>query len=46
MAVLKKPVKIRKLWGINPRTRVKKSKKAYSRQELKLDTKRIIENEK
>jgi|GEM_PF-2148346 len=46
MAVLKKPVKIRKSWGINPRTRVKKSKKVYSRQKVKLETKRIVQNEK
>jgi len=42
MTVLDKPVKIRRSWSINPRTRVKKSKKVYSRQQAKLETKRII----
>ena len=42
MTVLKKKVKIRSGWVINPRTRVKKSKKVYSRQKTKLETKRII----
>jgi hypothetical protein len=31
----KKRVKIRKRWAINPRTRVKKSKKIYSRKRNK-----------
>lgn len=42
MTVLDKPVKIRKSWLINPRTRVKSSKKIYSRQKAKLQVKRII----
>jgi len=45
MTVLDKPVKIRRSWVINPRTRVKKSKKVYSRQKAKLEAKRVI-NEK
>jgi len=41
--VLDKPgIKLRKCWLINPRTRVKKSKKAYSRSKTKLEVKRII----
>ena len=46
MAVLGEYVKIRKIWGINPRTRVKKSKKIYSRNRSKQEIKRISENEK
>jgi hypothetical protein len=34
-------IKIRKAWSINPKTRVKKSKKVYSRKRNKKD----IENE-
>ncbi|MFA5410378.1 MAG: hypothetical protein WC321_00760 [Candidatus Omnitrophota bacterium] len=41
-----KPIKIRKVWVINPATRVKKSKKVYSRQKLKQETKRITRNGK
>jgi len=41
-----KKVSLRKVWAINPCTRVKKSKKAYSRQRTKLEIKRIIEDEK
>jgi hypothetical protein len=40
--VLEKPVKIRRSWAINPRTRVKSSKKVYSRSQAKLEAKRII----
>lgn len=31
----KKPIKIRRRWAINPATRVKKSKKVYSRKRKK-----------
>jgi hypothetical protein len=34
-------IKIRKSWQLNPKTRIKKSKKAYSRK----DKKRVIQNE-
>jgi hypothetical protein len=40
--VLEKPLKLRKGWIINPATRVKKSKKVYSRQKAKLGLKRIL----
>jgi len=40
--VLKKKIKLRKGWLINPTTRIKKSKKVYSRQKVKLQLKRII----
>jgi len=40
--VLKKIIKLRKGWIINPSARVKRSKKAYSRQKAKLELKRII----
>ena len=39
-----KPIKIRKAWAINPATRVKESKKKYSRQKLKQETQKIIQN--
>jgi len=42
MTVLEKPVRLRRGWVINPRTRVKKSKKVYSRPQAKLEAKRII----
>ncbi|MDD2927812.1 MAG: hypothetical protein PHE30_03070 [Candidatus Omnitrophica bacterium] len=42
MTVLKRTVKLRRGWVINPRTRVKSSKKVYSRQKAKLEAKRII----
>lgn len=41
-----RPIKIRKAWVINPRTRVKESKKIYLRQKLKQETKKIITNDK
>jgi len=44
--VLSKAVKIRKVWSINPKTRVKKSKKIYLRKKLKQETKRIVEDER
>jgi len=40
--VLEKPVKLRRGWVINPKTRVKKSKKIYSRHKAQLELKRII----
>jgi hypothetical protein len=39
-------IKIRKAWKINPRTRVKQSRKLYSRHKLKQETRKIIGNEK
>jgi len=42
MPVLEKPLKLRRSWAINPRTRVKKSEKVYSRPKAKLEAKRII----
>lgn len=46
MTVQGKPqIKIRKVWAINPATRIKKSKKIYSRQKLKHDTKKVVKNE-
>lgn len=41
-----KSVKIRKSWAINPATRVKISKKVYSRRKVKQELKRIVEDEK
>jgi len=38
----KKRVKIRKTWKINPRTRIKKSKKLYSRKSRKRRLKKEI----
>jgi len=32
---MKKPVKVRKIWVINPKTRVKDNKRRYKRQEGK-----------
>lgn len=46
MLVLKKSVRIRKTWAINPSTRIKKSKKTYSRARAKEETKRIINHER
>jgi len=40
--VLKKAIKLRRSWIINPVTRVKKSSKVYSRQKAKLQLKRMI----
>ncbi|MDD2680272.1 MAG: hypothetical protein PHO03_05710 [Candidatus Omnitrophica bacterium] len=40
--MLERTVKLRKSWVINPRTRVKSSKKVYSRPKAKLEAKRII----
>jgi len=42
---MKTRVKIRKVWTINPRTRTVKSKKVYSRPKIKLQIKKVIENE-
>jgi len=39
----KKRVKIRKCWAINPRTRVKESKKIYSRKKNKKRIKNEME---
>lgn len=38
-------IKIRKTWAINPKTRVKPSKKIYKRTKLKQELKRIIKDE-
>ncbi|MBN1353391.1 MAG: hypothetical protein JW994_01810 [Candidatus Omnitrophica bacterium] len=41
----KKSIKIRKKWVINPKTRIKKSEKIYSRKKSKnLISKKIIES--
>ncbi len=40
--VINKALKLRRGWLINPATRVKKNKKAYSRQKAKLEAKRMI----
>lgn len=32
---LKKPVKVRRVWGLNPRTRIKESARLYSRKKTK-----------
>lgn len=45
MPVSGKGIRVRKVWGINPRTRVKLSKKVYSRQRLKRESRRIVSNE-
>jgi len=42
---VRKKVKIRKAWVINPKTRIKESKKRYSRIEIKKELKRIVRNE-
>jgi hypothetical protein len=38
--VQKRPIKIRKFWKINPRLRIKQSKKIYSRARAKLQAER------
>lgn len=43
--VRKKRVKIRKKWVINPRTRIKESKKIYSRGKNKRQFKKRLTNE-
>jgi hypothetical protein len=40
--VRKRPVRIRKVWIINPKTRVKESKKIYRRHKFKEETRRAI----
>ncbi len=35
-------MKIRRTWEMNPKTRIKKSKKVYSRKKTKEETKEII----
>lgn len=42
MTVLGKPIKIRKTWKINPRTRVRESKKIYKRSKRRLELKKIL----
>ena len=37
--------KLRKIWGINPQTKVKKSKKAYNRQLTKREINKIRKGE-
>jgi len=44
--VLKKPVKLRKIWRINPATQVKKNKKIYLRTRLKEEIRKAMKNEK
>lgn len=46
VAFMKKhKIKIRKAWRINPRTRVKESEKAYSRDKMKRYARRLIREE-
>jgi len=40
-----KPIKLRKVWIINPSSRVKESKKKYSRSKIKQEIKKAITNE-
>jgi len=40
--VKKKKVKVRKLWGINPKTRIKKSEKKYSRRKKAKELKDLL----
>jgi len=40
---LKKPVKVRRRWAINPKTRVEKDGTVYDRRKIKKETKRIYE---
>ncbi|MCX7661983.1 MAG: hypothetical protein N2Z79_04805 [Candidatus Omnitrophica bacterium] len=42
---MEKIIKVRRTWRINPRTRIKESKKSYKRQEIKKQTKRLIYEE-
>ena len=35
-----KPIKVRRKWKINPKTKVKESNKLYDRQKLKLEIKK------
>jgi len=35
-------IKVRRLWVINPRTRIKKSAKIYSREQAKLEAKKLL----
>ncbi|MBI4972327.1 MAG: hypothetical protein HZC16_00735 [Candidatus Omnitrophica bacterium] len=45
MPVRKSAVKIRKVWLINPKARLKQSKKIYSRVKLKQETRRAARDE-
>jgi len=40
----RKKVKIRRLWTINPRTRIKKSAKIYARSRVKKEVKKLLED--
>jgi hypothetical protein len=40
-----KPIKIRRTWNINPRLRIKESKKIYNRQLSKKQLKETLKNE-
>ena len=42
----KKTPKIRKKWVINPKTRIKKSKKVYNRKKIKKELKETIKEVK
>jgi hypothetical protein len=39
-----KKIKLRKVWLVNPKTRIKKSKKIYQRQKAKQEIKKTIRN--
>ena len=40
----KKRIKVRRLWNINPKTRIKKSEKKYSRRKKKKELKDILKD--
>ena len=40
----KKKIKVRRLWNINPKTRIKKSEKKYSRRKKKKELKDILKD--
>jgi hypothetical protein len=40
-----KPIKIRRTWSINPRTKIKESKKKYNRGLTKKEVRNILEKE-
>ena len=40
----KKKVKVRRIWNINPKTRIRKSEKKYSRHKKKKELKDILKD--
>ena len=44
MSKINKKVKVRKVWEINPATRVKKNAKIYKRQKFKKEVKKYLED--